>query len=157
MSLKKSLLFLTRYLYAVYTLLYKYGVYLARIVLLDLIFVFVHVYFTCVNRTKSNSKSNLYVILHVLLEFLTRDYQFDTVTLLNLILFKAADSSREIYEIAMQLLQVCVCFAIERVEFSQWKMYNDLEYFLLLLNLGKNIIQIINLNIMSFVIIFHWW
>lgn len=35
-----------------------------------------------------------------------RDYQFDTVVLLNLILFKAADSSREIYEVAMQLLQV---------------------------------------------------
>lgn len=35
-----------------------------------------------------------------------RDYQFDTVVLLNLILFKAADSSREIYELAMQLLQV---------------------------------------------------
>lgn len=27
--------------------------------------------------------------------------------LLNLILFKAADSSRSIYEVAMQLLQVC--------------------------------------------------
>ncbi|XP_051889343.1 protein furry homolog-like isoform X5 [Pristis pectinata] len=38
--------------------------------------------------------------------FHNRDYQFDTVTLLNLILFKAADSSREIYEIAMQLLQI---------------------------------------------------
>lgn len=36
-----------------------------------------------------------------------RDYQFDTVVLLNLILFKAADSSRDIYEVAMQLLQVC--------------------------------------------------
>ncbi|XP_076134284.1 protein furry homolog-like isoform X3 [Alosa pseudoharengus] len=35
-----------------------------------------------------------------------RDYQFDTVVLLNLILFKAADSSREIYEVAMQLLQI---------------------------------------------------
>jgi len=35
-----------------------------------------------------------------------RDYQFDTVVLLNLILFKAADSSRDIYEVAMQLLQV---------------------------------------------------
>lgn len=37
-----------------------------------------------------------------------RDYQFDTVVLLNLILFKAADSSRDIYEVAMQLLQVSV-------------------------------------------------
>uniref|UniRef100_A0A672QKM8 Furry homolog, like n=1 Tax=Sinocyclocheilus grahami TaxID=75366 RepID=A0A672QKM8_SINGR len=35
-----------------------------------------------------------------------RDYQFDTVVLLNLILFKAADSSRDIYEVAMQLLQM---------------------------------------------------
>jgi len=35
-----------------------------------------------------------------------RDYQFDTVVLLNLILFKAADSARDIYELAMQLLQV---------------------------------------------------
>ncbi|XP_069780798.1 protein furry homolog-like [Narcine bancroftii] len=38
--------------------------------------------------------------------FHNRDYQCDTVTLLNLILFKAADSSREVYEIAMQLLQI---------------------------------------------------
>lgn len=38
--------------------------------------------------------------------FFLRDYQFDTVVLLNLILFKAADSSRDIYEVAMQLLQV---------------------------------------------------
>lgn len=35
-----------------------------------------------------------------------RDCQIDTVVLLNLILFKAADSSRDIYEVAMQLLQV---------------------------------------------------
>lgn len=40
--------------------------------------------------------------------FFFRDYQFDTVVLLNLILFKAADSSRDIYEVAMQLLQVCI-------------------------------------------------
>ncbi|KAJ8377114.1 hypothetical protein SKAU_G00076940 [Synaphobranchus kaupii] len=38
--------------------------------------------------------------------FHSRDYQFDTVVLLNLIIFKAADSSREIYEAAMQLLQI---------------------------------------------------
>ncbi|XP_074132970.1 protein furry homolog-like isoform X2 [Sminthopsis crassicaudata] len=38
--------------------------------------------------------------------FQNRDYQCDTVTLLNLILFKAADSSRNIYEVAMQLLQI---------------------------------------------------
>lgn len=37
---------------------------------------------------------------------LDRDCQIDTVVLLNLILFKAADSSRDIYEVAMQLLQV---------------------------------------------------
>uniref|UniRef100_A0A8C2CMS3 Furry homolog, like n=1 Tax=Cyprinus carpio TaxID=7962 RepID=A0A8C2CMS3_CYPCA len=36
----------------------------------------------------------------------TTDYHFDTVVLLNLILFKAADSSRDIYEVAMQLLQI---------------------------------------------------
>uniref|UniRef100_A0ABM5GI90 Protein furry homolog-like n=1 Tax=Pogona vitticeps TaxID=103695 RepID=A0ABM5GI90_9SAUR len=36
--------------------------------------------------------------------FQNRDYRCDTVTLLNLILFKAADSSRAIYEVAMQLL-----------------------------------------------------
>ncbi|XP_064419085.1 protein furry homolog-like isoform X3 [Latimeria chalumnae] len=38
--------------------------------------------------------------------FHNRDYQCDTVTLLNLILFKAADPSRDIYEVAMQLLQI---------------------------------------------------
>ncbi|XP_053709672.1 protein furry homolog-like isoform X3 [Synchiropus splendidus] len=38
--------------------------------------------------------------------FHNRDYQFDTVVLLNLILFKAADSARDIYEAAMQLLQI---------------------------------------------------
>uniref|UniRef100_A0A8D2LU91 FRY like transcription coactivator n=1 Tax=Varanus komodoensis TaxID=61221 RepID=A0A8D2LU91_VARKO len=38
--------------------------------------------------------------------FQNRDYQCDTVTLLNLILFKAADSSRAVYEVAMQLLQI---------------------------------------------------
>lgn len=46
-------------------------------------------------------------ILFVFVLFIKfRDYQFDTVVLLNLILFKAADSSRDIYEAAMQLLQV---------------------------------------------------
>ncbi|XP_075051504.1 protein furry homolog-like isoform X1 [Mixophyes fleayi] len=38
--------------------------------------------------------------------FQNRDYQCDTVTLLNLILFKAADSARDTYEVAMQLLQI---------------------------------------------------
>ncbi|XP_010008288.1 PREDICTED: protein furry homolog-like [Nestor notabilis] len=38
--------------------------------------------------------------------FQNREYQCDTVTLLNLILFKAADSTRAIYEVAMQLLQI---------------------------------------------------
>lgn len=46
------------------------------------------------------------LILLVFSIFYFRDYQFDTVVLLNLILFKAADSSRDIYEVAMQLLQV---------------------------------------------------
>ncbi|PWA22752.1 hypothetical protein CCH79_00002330 [Gambusia affinis] len=35
-----------------------------------------------------------------------RNYPFDLVTLLNLVLFKASDSNREIYEISMQLMQV---------------------------------------------------
>ncbi|KAG8136817.1 hypothetical protein E2320_005373 [Naja naja] len=34
-----------------------------------------------------------------------RNYPFDIVTLLNLVLFKASDTSREIYEISMQLMQ----------------------------------------------------
>ncbi|XP_042697806.2 protein furry homolog-like isoform X3 [Chrysemys picta bellii] len=38
--------------------------------------------------------------------FQNRDYLCDTVILLNLILFKAADSARAIYEVAMQLLQI---------------------------------------------------
>uniref|UniRef100_A0A8C5DX59 Protein furry homolog n=1 Tax=Gouania willdenowi TaxID=441366 RepID=A0A8C5DX59_GOUWI len=35
-----------------------------------------------------------------------RNYPCDLVTLLNLVLFKASDTSREIYEISMQLMQV---------------------------------------------------
>uniref|UniRef100_A0A670YF33 FRY microtubule binding protein n=1 Tax=Pseudonaja textilis TaxID=8673 RepID=A0A670YF33_PSETE len=35
-----------------------------------------------------------------------RNYPFDIVTLLNLVLFKASDTSREIYEISMQLMQI---------------------------------------------------
>ncbi|XP_053564441.1 protein furry homolog isoform X4 [Bombina bombina] len=35
-----------------------------------------------------------------------RNYPFDIVTLLNLVLFKASDTSREIYEISVQLMQV---------------------------------------------------
>lgn len=35
-----------------------------------------------------------------------RNYQSDLVTLLNLVLFKASDTNREIYEISMQLMQV---------------------------------------------------
>lgn len=37
-----------------------------------------------------------------------RNYPCDLVTLLNLVLFKASDTSREIYEISMQLMQVDV-------------------------------------------------
>lgn len=37
-----------------------------------------------------------------------RNYPFDIVTLLNLVLFKASDTNREIYEISMQLMQVCL-------------------------------------------------
>ncbi|KAM6985914.1 protein furry homolog [Aplochiton taeniatus] len=36
----------------------------------------------------------------------SRNYPCDIVTLLNLVLFKASDTSREIYEISMQLMQV---------------------------------------------------
>uniref|UniRef100_A0A8C2F8Q8 Furry homolog a (Drosophila) n=1 Tax=Cyprinus carpio TaxID=7962 RepID=A0A8C2F8Q8_CYPCA len=36
----------------------------------------------------------------------SRNYSSDIVTLLNLVLFKASDTKREIYEIAMQLMQV---------------------------------------------------
>lgn len=36
-----------------------------------------------------------------------RNYPFDIVTLLNLVLFKASDTNREIYEISMQLMQAC--------------------------------------------------
>ena len=49
---------------------------------------------------------SLSLCLSLSLRLSLRDYQFDTVVLLNLILFKAADSSRDIYEVAMQLLQV---------------------------------------------------
>uniref|UniRef100_A0A671P6E1 Furry homolog a (Drosophila) n=1 Tax=Sinocyclocheilus anshuiensis TaxID=1608454 RepID=A0A671P6E1_9TELE len=36
----------------------------------------------------------------------SRNYSSDIVTLLNLVLFKASDTNREIYEIAMQLMQI---------------------------------------------------
>ncbi|XP_053095517.1 protein furry homolog isoform X2 [Pangasianodon hypophthalmus] len=36
----------------------------------------------------------------------SRNYSYDVVTLLNLILFKASNNSREIYEISMQLMQI---------------------------------------------------
>lgn len=38
--------------------------------------------------------------------FPCRNYPYDIVTLLNLVLFKASNNSREIYEISMQLMQV---------------------------------------------------
>lgn len=62
--------------------------------------------------------------------FLLRDYQFDTVVLLNLILFKAADSSRDIYEVAMQLLQVSVTVILSglRSWFSQFCLLKNLTY-----------------------------
>ena len=37
-----------------------------------------------------------------------RNYPFDIVTLLNLVLFKASDTNREIYEVSMQLMQACI-------------------------------------------------
>lgn len=36
----------------------------------------------------------------------SRNYPFDIVTLLNLVLFKASDTNRETYEISMQLMQI---------------------------------------------------
>ena len=41
-----------------------------------------------------------------ILPYFARNYPCDLVTLLNLVLFKASDTSREIYEISMQLMQV---------------------------------------------------
>ena len=38
--------------------------------------------------------------------YFSRNYPCDLVTLLNLVLFKASDTNREIYEISMQLMQV---------------------------------------------------
>lgn len=38
--------------------------------------------------------------------FPRRNYQSDIVTLLNLVLFKASDTNRDLYEISMQLMQV---------------------------------------------------
>ncbi|XP_018100157.1 FRY microtubule binding protein L homeolog isoform X3 [Xenopus laevis] len=38
-----------------------------------------------------------------------RNYPFDIVTLLNLVLFKASDTNREMYEISVQLMQVLEC------------------------------------------------
>ena len=52
---------------------------------------------------------NTETLLHsyFLPSFLTsRNYPSDIVTLLNLVLFKASDTNREIYEISMQLMQV---------------------------------------------------
>lgn len=47
---------------------------------------------------------SLYIIINFFLLF--RNYPCDIVTLLNLVLFKSSDTSREIYEISMQLMQV---------------------------------------------------
>lgn len=62
--------------------------------------------FTLFHKWNKNGLCNLLWLFFFC--FFFRDYQFDTVVLLNLILFKAADSSRDIYEVAMQLLQVCI-------------------------------------------------
>lgn len=43
-------------------------------------------------------------------QFFFRNYPCDIVTLLNLVLFKSSDTSREIYEISMQLMQVLKLF-----------------------------------------------
>ena len=45
----------------------------------------------------------------------SRNYPFDIVTLLNLVLFKASDTNREIYEISMQLMQARIsCFFLKQ-------------------------------------------
>ncbi|KAK2519136.1 Fry [Columba guinea] len=43
----------------------------------------------------------------------SRNYPFDIVTLLNLVLFKASDTNREIYEISMQLMQARISYILE--------------------------------------------
>lgn len=47
--------------------------------------------------------------------FASKNYPCDIVTLLNLVLFKASSTSREIYEISMQLMQVRSRAIIHRV------------------------------------------
>lgn len=47
--------------------------------------------------------------------YFARNYPCDLVTLLNLVLFKASDTSREIYEISMQLMQVRFTFTPHRI------------------------------------------
>lgn len=59
----------------------------------------------------------------ILFLFSVRDYQFDTVVLLNLILFKAADSSRDIYEVAMQLLQVWISVFFEKLNATVYSFF----------------------------------
>lgn len=66
---------------------------------------------------RGSSESSVCVYEAVSLVICDRDYQFDTVVLLNLILFKAADSLRDIYEVAMQLLQVQTVFVLFHLTF----------------------------------------
>lgn len=50
----------------------------------------------------------------------SRNYPFDIVTLLNLVLFKASDTNREIYEISMQLMQACISCFFRPPVFGWW-------------------------------------
>lgn len=45
------------------------------------------------------------IFLSLLLFFTSKSYPGDIVTLLNLVLFKASSTNRELYEISMQLMQ----------------------------------------------------
>ncbi|KAB1267757.1 Protein furry-like protein [Camelus dromedarius] len=49
----------------------------------------------------------------------SRNYPFDIVTLLNLVLFKASDTNREIYEISMQLMQARIILEAKLFVYSK--------------------------------------
>uniref|UniRef100_A0A8C1LTN6 Furry homolog b (Drosophila) n=1 Tax=Cyprinus carpio TaxID=7962 RepID=A0A8C1LTN6_CYPCA len=57
----------------------------------------------------------------------SRNYPCDIVTLLNLVLFKSSDTSREIYEISMQLMQVSELF----IYFFSSKSSSQVQIFML--------------------------
>lgn len=70
----------------------------------------------------------LNVMLILYFGFPCRNYPYDIVTLLNLILFKASNNSREIYEISMQLMQVIMDYKHSSVKnISRCGMYHGLK------------------------------